>query len=236
MTIKAGAWIFLLVFVQGLAGCNRSNSLDTPFVPSPPAPPTTPPTISNLAVTAVEPKNGLSGSQVHISGSGFSSGATVTLGGIATNVFVANSTLITATVPAGGTGTVDVVVTNTSGESATLAGGFTYEVVTLTVSATVVEPGGQLSVSWVVPIRRFGDDWIGLFKVGDPNTNYENSWWRYTNDPTSGTFTLNAPTEPGEYEFRYLLNDGYIDAGRSTPVTVSASAERARTTRRSTNR
>jgi len=234
MTIKAGAWIFLLVLGQGLAGCNRSNSADTPFVPSSPLPSTTPPTIPNLAVTAVEPRNGLIGSQLRISGSGFSSGATVTLGGMATNAFVVSSTLITTTAPLDGAGTVDVVVTNTSGESAMLAGGFTYEVVTLTVSATLVEPGGQLSVSWSTPIRRFNDDWIGLFRVGDPNTNYEHLWWRYTNDPTSGAFTLNAPTETGQYEFRYLLDDGYVDVARSTPVTVSSSGE-LRLKRRSPN-
>ena len=62
-------------------------------------------------------------------------------------------------------------------------------------------------------------DWISLFRVGDPNTAYDD--YKYTNGATSGTFTLSAPTQAGQYEFRYLLNDGYSDAARSGPVTVS---------------
>lgn len=61
-------------------------------------------------------------------------------------------------------------------------------------------------------------DWVALFKVGDRNENY--GWWEYTNGATSGTLTLSAPTEAGQYEFRYLLDDDYIDAVRSSPVTV----------------
>ena len=42
----------------------------------------------------------------------------------------------------------------------------------------------------------------------------------WTDGATSGTFTLSAPTQAGQYEFRYLLNDGYGDAARSSLVTV----------------
>jgi hypothetical protein len=64
-------------------------------------------------------------------------------------------------------------------------------------------------------------DWIGLFKLGDPSTNYEEYWWEYTNGATSGTKTIIAPSQPGQYEFRYLLDDGYIDVIRSMAVTVT---------------
>jgi hypothetical protein len=63
--------------------------------------------------------------------------------------------------------------------------------------------------------------------VGDPSTSYD-LWWKYTDGGTSGTFTLNAPTQPGQYEFRYLLDDGFVDTARSTPVTVSAGGEALR--------
>ena len=62
-----------------------------------------------------------------ITGTGFLSGATVTLGGTAaTNVSVVSSTSITATTPAHAAGTVDVVVTNTDSQNGTLTNGFTY--------------------------------------------------------------------------------------------------------------
>ena len=54
-----------------------------------------------------------------------------------------------------------------------------------------------------------------------PNTSYD-YWWEYTDGATSGTLTLSAPTAPGQYEFRYLLDDGFVDTVRSSPVTVTA--------------
>jgi hypothetical protein len=54
-------------------------------------------------------------------------GATVSLGGTAaTGVTVVSSTSITATTAAHAAGTVNVVVTNTDGQSGTLSGGYTY--------------------------------------------------------------------------------------------------------------
>jgi hypothetical protein len=222
MTEKAGAWIFLLVLAHGLAGCNDGSNLPRgQFLPTSPSPP--PPEVASFKVTAVQPKNGFIGSHVLLGGAGFAPGATVTIGGIAANILVLDSTFIRVLAPAGA-GTVDVVVTNANGESATLAGGYTYEVVTLTVSPTTVEPGAQLSVSWVGPTRRSGEDWIGLFKVGDPNTGgLDWDRWRYTTGATD-TVTFAAPAVPGDYEFRYMPDDGWVDVARSETVTVSASA------------
>jgi hypothetical protein len=81
-------------------------------------------------VTAISPTSGpvSGGTNVTITGTGFVSGATVTIGGAAaTNVVVdGTGTSITATTPAGTAGAVDVVVTNAGGQGATLTGGFTY--------------------------------------------------------------------------------------------------------------
>ncbi len=88
---------------------------------------------------------------------------------------------------------------------------------TLTVSPTTVVRGGTLTVSWSVASGRV-QDWIGFFKVGAPNTSYV--WWKYTNGLTSGSIMLAAPTTAGSYEFRYLLNNGFTDSGRSGTVTV----------------
>jgi hypothetical protein len=62
---------------------------------------------------------------------------------------------------------------------------------------------------------------VALFKVGE--SSYGEPWWgNDTNGADSGTFTLSAPTLPGQYEFRYLLNGGRVDRARSSPVTVLA--------------
>ena len=81
-------------------------------------------------MSGISPASGTTagGTSVTISGTGFVSGATVTVGGAAaTSVTVANTgTSITATTPAHTAGTVSVSVTNPDNQSATLPNGFTY--------------------------------------------------------------------------------------------------------------
>jgi hypothetical protein len=79
-------------------------------------------------VTSILPTSGsiAGGTVVTITGTGFLTNATVKFGGVAaTNVSV-TSTSITATAPAHAAGKVDVLVTNTDSQSATLTQGFTY--------------------------------------------------------------------------------------------------------------
>jgi hypothetical protein len=131
------------------------------------------------------------------------------------------ATSIVAIAKAHSAGIVDVVVTNPGGESGRLAGGFTYVEVpyVITSSASAVAAGATLSATWTAPIGGPGD-WVGLFRIGDASTDYTHGWWTYTQGAASGTFTLAAPGQPGVYEFRYLLDDGYVDVARSSPVTV----------------
>jgi hypothetical protein len=64
---------------------------------------------------------------VTLTGQNFASGATVTFGGAAaTSVVVVSATQITAKTPPHIRGSVNIVVTNPDGQSATLAGGFTF--------------------------------------------------------------------------------------------------------------
>ncbi len=80
------------------------------------------PTITALSLAKSPLAGGVS---TTITGTNFGSGATVTIdGNPCTSVVVVSSTVITCVVPAGTAGAKDVVVT--SGDSATLAGGFTY--------------------------------------------------------------------------------------------------------------
>jgi len=105
----------------------------------------------------------------------------------------------------------------------TLAQSFNFDEVALAANPRRVGPGGQVTVSWLVQGPRSGSDWIGLFKTGTPNDDYTEGWWEYTAGRPSGTFTFTFATAPeGQYEFRYLANDGYVDAARSGPITVSA--------------
>src|SRR4030095_7103722 len=60
-------------------------------------------------------------------------------------------------------------------------------------------------------------DWIGLYRVGEHNTSY--LAYQYTQGAPSGSFTFTAPSV-GSYEFRYLLEDGYVSAATSNVVNV----------------
>jgi hypothetical protein len=88
----------------------------------------------------------------------------------------------------------------------------------IAAGANTVAPGEQLRVSWTTSLP-YDQDWISLFKKAAPNTCA--AWSQSTAGTTAGTFTLSAPTQAGEYEFRYLLED-LTDAARSSVVTVSA--------------
>ncbi len=81
------------------------------------------PTITRISPTSGT-RNG--GTTVTISGMNFVSGATVTFGGTAAAVRSISATSISVRTPAHATGAVNVVVTNPSGQSATLTSGYTY--------------------------------------------------------------------------------------------------------------
>src|SRR5437899_443964 len=97
-------------------------------------------TNSAPTVSAISPSSGTSsgGTAVTVTGTGFAAGATVSLGGTAaTNVTVVSSTSLTASTAAHAAGVVNVVVTNSDGQSGTLTGGYTYT------------PGGIVAISFV---------------------------------------------------------------------------------------
>jgi fibronectin type 3 domain-containing protein len=80
-------------------------------------------------VASISPNSGSvnGGTAVTITGTGFVSGATVSIGGVnATAVTFVSATSITATTPAGTVGAQNVVVTNPDGQIGTLTSGYTY--------------------------------------------------------------------------------------------------------------
>lgn len=209
-------------------GCDKSHS--SPIAPSAPSPAAPSPTA--LTVAAVSPTIGPTeiASEIRVTGTGFLNGATLMLGGAAARVIGVTSTAITAMTTAHAAGSVDVVVTNPGGPSVTLAGAYTFEVLSASLSASpsLVTSGDELTVEWVGPRGRDcrgGGDWIAMYKVGDPdNTGAANGhsdlWFEHVCGATSGTYRLRAPAAAGEYEFRFMVGDGAV--ARSNPVTVRA--------------
>jgi hypothetical protein len=107
-------------------------------------------------------------------------------------------------------------------ESAEASASFTIAVsqsYTLTGAPSSVQTGGTMTVSWTAPQGSSAKDWIGLYPTGVVNSAY--GWWQYTNGAAIGSFSVTAPSTPGTYEFRYLLDDGYVDVKRSNSVSVT---------------
>ena len=224
--MRMSAGILVLVLAQGLAGCDSHSSV------IPTAPTSTLIAPAALTVTSVSPTTGstVGLADLRVAGTGFLPGVTLTLGGVAARVRSVTSTVVFATTPVHAPGTVDVVVAIPGGENQTLTGGYTFvvDVFSLTASPSVVTSGGPLTVNWVAPSGRGcigGGDWIAIYRVGDPdNTGAANGhsdlWYEHLCGATSGTFTLSAPPQPDQYEFRYLVGDTAV--ARSSPVTVNA--------------
>ena len=108
-TLSSGTWVMQMVAFRASGTSGGSN----------PAP----------KVSVISPNSGTAsgGAAVTITGTGFQSGAGVTIGGTAaTGVTVVSSTSITAKTPAHATGAADVVVKNPDNQAGALSGGYTY--------------------------------------------------------------------------------------------------------------
>src|SRR5262249_51586874 len=91
----------------------------------------------------------------------------------------------------------------------------------VTVTPASVKRGGLITVTWTAPQGQTSPhDWIGLFNTTAPNESYDPSRWIYTNGAPTGSMTFTAPSTLGTYNARYLLNDSYVDAARSSSVKV----------------
>jgi hypothetical protein len=207
---------------------------NSPFSPTPtPATvvPTSAPPPAVMAVTSMTPSSGptLGGDYIWISGDRFQTGATVTVDGLVAPITKLTSSQIIAQTPPHALGTVDVVVMNADGQSGMLSGAYTYATFAVTASPSIVAAGGALTASFEAPRGRGcpgGGDWLAIYKVGSPDdtgaaNGHSDLWYEHLCGATSGTFTLNAPGQPGLYEFRYMV--GGTSVARSNPVTIQAS-------------
>ncbi|MES2436845.1 MAG: GDSL-type esterase/lipase family protein [Patescibacteria group bacterium] len=81
-----------------------------------------------------------------------------------------------------------------------------------------ISPGATVTISWTAPQdTKISRDWVGIFGVGTSNRQYYE--WSYTNGRT-GSVTLKAPTTEGDYEVRYLKNNGYTSVAKSAPFKI----------------
>ena len=212
-----------LVVLAGLSlGCSDSPSSPTSASPMPAS------TAPAFTLRTLDPKSGptVGGDFLRVFGSGFQTGATVTLDGVAAQVLKITGGAIDVITPGHVAATVDLVVANPNGETMRLAESYTFGVFSVSASPGVVAPGGTLTMSWQMPAGRNcngGGDWIAIYKVGDPDetgaaNGHSDLWYDHVCGATSGTRTLSAPAQPGEYEFRFMLGD--ISFARSNRVTV----------------
>jgi hypothetical protein len=182
-----------------------------------------------FTVRSVSPSSGptIGGDFIRVVGEAFQSGATVLLDGIAVPLTKITSTTIDARTPAHAAGAVDVVVMNPDGQTGTLRAAYIFSSEFLvTGGPNLVAPGAELTVSWTAPGGRGcsgGGDWIAIYRIGDPDqtgaaNGHSNLWYDHVCGRTSGTWTLKAPVEPGEYEFRFMVGD--FSVARSSPITV----------------
>ena len=154
----AGLWILTAMTV----GCEAK---------SPSAPPTTSAPLT-MTVSAISPQSGpTSGTtQVVITGSGFLTGARVTLGGASASVTSSTPSSITATTPVHVSGAVDVVVTNPGGQIATLAKGYIYAAVVGAPPPTITalaDTMGSTRGGYSVTIDGTGFQFGAVVKFGD---------------------------------------------------------------------
>jgi hypothetical protein len=180
-------------------------------------------TYVGFALISVSPLHGLPGDVLRINGTGFSTNIVLTIGGADARVIQPTGTQFLTLAPPLPPGVVDVSVTNPNGQRRTLPQGFRFDGVTVSASPSTVKVGGGLSVTWGAPAGRPGSDWIGLYRVGAPNDDTY-TWWQYTAGVTQATVAVPVPSQPGNYEFRYFVDEGYIDAARSGVVTVIPAA------------
>jgi subtilisin len=178
------------------------------------------------SLTAVSPLTARSGVPVvlTLTGSGFNALSVVRWNGVDVATVADSVTSITASVPASlvSLGTAHVAVFNPApggGVSSSLP----VEVLpppTLAVSQTTVGPGAPISVTLA---NGFGGalDWIALASATAPDATYLASTFVGAG-ALSTTWTIEAPTTPGVYEFRFFLNNGFVRVATSPTFTVDS--------------
>jgi hypothetical protein len=192
----------------------------------------TSPTITVAAgvptVTSIVPASTVAGGPgftLAISGTGFTPTAVVRWNGADRPTTFVSATQLRASIAA-----ADLQAPATAQVTVFVPGGGTSAIATLTilssgppspalnVNAAAVAAGTPVTVTVT---NGYGGttDWISFASAASPNTGYVQ--WIYVGAGiTTRTWTIAAPSTPGIYEFRLLLNNGYTRVATSPPVTV----------------
>src|SRR5438874_3334464 len=90
---------------------------------------------------------------------------------------------------------------------------------TLQASPAVVVSLESIAVNWTAPSAPSAQDWVAMYRAGDPDTAY--LAYQYTGGASSGRMSFTAPNQnfTSELEFRYFLNNGYVRSGVSNRIT-----------------
>ena len=166
-------------------------------------------------ISSVTPNNGVlaGGTTITITGSGFMSGATATIGGTTcTSLFVVSSTSITCTLPSKTAGAYNVVVTNVDTQTVTMTNGYTYNAFP---TITSVSPtNGKLAAGTTITLTGTGfisgaTVTLGGTACTSPTVNSSTSMTCITPAATAGVASLvinNPDTQSGSLANAFTYN------------------------------
>ncbi|MGH9557039.1 MAG: beta strand repeat-containing protein, partial [Terriglobales bacterium] len=181
--------------------------------------------LTALTITSISPAAGppSGGTTTTISGAGFLSGATVSFGGTAaTSVTFNSSAQLTAVAPAHIAGTVNVVVTNSGGQSTTLSGGFSY---TVNLSISTISPSsGPSAGGTAVTITGTGFKAGAAVQFGTvqaPSVTVVNSTQITTTTPAQAPATVDVTVFNEFDEFEATVTNGFTYVGSPTVTSVT---------------
>ena len=178
-------------------------------------------------LTSLSPPRGLVGTTsltVAAIGSGFTQSSVIQWNGVGRTTTYVNATEVRTTLTAAdlqtvGTALVNVVSPAPGGGASSALEFSVVPPPVLSVSASTVRVGATVTVTLTGGLGG-SLDWLALAATGASNY----SFIQYTyvgRGVITRTWTVTAPSTPGTYEFRLFLNNNYILAAVSPPVTVT---------------
>jgi subtilisin len=181
------------------------------------------PSVTSLSPSTVPAGGG--GFTLNVNGSGFVSSSSVRWNGSSRPTTFVSSSQVQAAI-----GSADIATAGTASITvfSPTPGGGTSSAVTfnvsapsgLSVNATTFQPGGSVTVT-LTNGTGGSTDWLAFAATSAPNTSYL-AYTYVGGGVTNRTWTVNAPSTAGTYEFRYFPNGGYTRAATSPPITVQA--------------
>jgi len=179
------------------------------------------------SITSVSPStfSVAGGGMVSVFGSGFQSGATVTVGGATcTNPIWQGYNEVLCTLPSGASGSATVVVTNPGGANGSSSSAFSYETVTVdnpTSFTATANSGTQITLSWVSGGASNATYQVA-YQTGAsaPASCSDGTVIPHTTVQSSTSIAVTSLSSSTQYSFRLCGRD--LSANLSSGVTTSA--------------